>query len=131
MIKKFKAIILAGFMCILFTTTAFAAKKNFAFSCIPKGGDGYTSSNPKSDSENYAYFTVTDANLIDKDKVKYVVTNSAHTKEVSDAITYIGKSKPYRQTLKYNSGYAKQGAKYCLKIRSYNYSLRISGRWNS
>ena len=95
MIKKFKAIILAGFICILFTTTAFAAKKNFAFSCIPKGGDGYTSSNPKSDSENYAYFTVTDANLIDKDKVKYVVTNSAHTKEVSDAITVAPQRKEF------------------------------------
>ena len=95
MIKKFKAIILAGFMCILFTTTAFAAKKNFAFSCIPKGGDGYTSSNPKSDSENYAYFTVTDANLIDKDKVRYVVTNSAHTKEVSDAITVAPQRKEF------------------------------------
>lgn len=120
-----------GMMCMLFSVTAFAAKKEFSFSVIPKGGNGYTATNAKSDNEGYAYVTVESANLISGDLVRYVVTNTERTKEVTSAVTFSGTNKPYKQTLKYYSGYAKKGKSYRLKIRTYNYSLQISGRWNS
>ena len=129
--EKAKKIVAVGFICMLFSTTAFAAKKDVDFDYIAKGADGYTANNPKDDSEGYAYVTVTGGNLISGDKVRYVVSNSGKTKEVSTAATYTGTAKPYKQTLKYNSGYAKKGAKYRLKIHTYNYSLKISGKWNS
>lgn len=127
-VKKITAV---TFMCMLFSTTAFAARKDFTFE-IPKGGAGFTAVNPKNDNEIYAYVTINSANLNSKDKIRYVVSSSDMTKEVTASSTYHGNLKPYKQTLKYkNSSYAKKGKKYRLKIQTYNYSRRISGVWNS
>lgn len=129
--EKLKKLAVIGTMCMLFSTTAFAAKKDVDFDYIAKGSDGYTANNAKDDNEGYAYVTVTSGNLVSGDKVKYVVSNSGKTKEVSDSVTYNGTAKPYKQTLKYKSGYAQKGKKYRLKVHTYNYSLKIHGKWNS
>lgn len=129
--EKLKKVAVLGAMCMLFSTTAYAANKDVDFDYIAKGEDGYTANNAKDDNEEYAYVTVTSENLISGDKVKYVVSNSEKTKEVSAAVICYGTQKPYKQTLKYKSGYAQKGKKYRLKIHTYNYSLMIHGRWNS
>ncbi len=116
---------------MMFATTAFAAKKEFNFTLIPVGGEKFTKENAKSDNEGYAYVTVDNANLISEDLVEYVVYNKAKTNPVSAGMTCYGTFKPYKQTLKYKSGYAKKGKEYRLKIHTYNYSLKISGKWNS
>lgn len=129
--RRISKILTLAVMCMLFATTAMAAKKDFSFSLISKGGNAYTAKNAKSDSEAYAYVTVDSANLISGDKVLYIVSNSAKTADVSAGATYLGINKPYKQTLKYKSGYAVKGKEYRLRIHTYNYSLQISGKWNS
>lgn len=127
-VKKITAV---TFMCMLFSTTAFAARQEFTFE-IPKGGVGFTAANPKSDDEIYAYVTITSAKLNSKDKIKYVVSDKNMTKEVTTSHTFGGNDAPNKQKFKYkSSSYAKQGKKYRLKIQTYNYSRRISGVWNS
>lgn len=129
--ERVKKITAVTFMCMLFSTTAFAARHEFTFE-IPKGGVGFTAANPKNDNEIYAYVTITKANLNSKDKIKYVVSNTDMTKEVTPSLICNGNIKPYKQTLKYsNSSYAKKGKKYRLKIQTYNYSRKLSGVWNS
>lgn len=129
--KRITKILVLGMMCMMFAATAFAAKKDFSFSLIPAGGEKFTEPNAKSDNEGYAYVTVDSANLISGDLVQYVVYNKAKTDPVSASIAFSGTNKPYKQTLKYKSGYAKKGKEYRLKIHTYNYSLKISGKWNS
>lgn len=129
--ERVKKITAVTFMCMLFSTTAFAARHEFTFE-IPKGGVGFTAVNPKNDNEIYAYVTINSANLNSKDKIRYVVTSSDMTKEVTSSLTCNGNIKPYKQTLKYkSSSYAKKGKKYRLKIQTFNYSRRFSGVWNS
>ncbi|MDE7432507.1 MAG: hypothetical protein K2N34_11430 [Lachnospiraceae bacterium] len=129
--QKVKKITAVTFMCMLFSTTAFASKHSFKFE-LPKGGTGITASNPKNDNDIYAYVTVDSANLGSQDSVRYVVTNSDQTKEVTKPFPTSGTKKPNRSRLKYNnSSYAKKGKKYCLKITTYNYSRKFSGKWNS
>ncbi len=129
--KRITKILALGTMCMMFATTAFAAKKDFYFSLIPVGGEKHSEPNAKSDNEGYAYVTVESANLISGDLVEYSVTNKAKTAVVSQSLPIPGTIKPYKQTLKYKSGYAKKGKEYCLKVKSYNYSLQIRGKWNS
>ena len=129
--KRITKILAMGTMCMMFATTAFAAKKEFNFSLISPGGEKFTTENAKSDNEGYAYVTVNNANLISGDLVEYVVYNKAKTAPVSASVAYRGTNKPYKQTLKYKSGYAKKGKEYRLKIHTYNYSLQIAGKWNS
>lgn len=129
--ERVKKITAVTFMCMLFSTTAFAARHEFTFE-IPKGGVGFTAANPKNDNEIYAYVSIKNANLSSKDVVRYVVSNTDMTKEVTCAFTFKGKKVPDQQTFKYNkSSYAKRGKKYRLKIQPYNYTRRFSGVWNS
>lgn len=126
-----KKIILFGMLCMMFTTTVLAEKKEFYFKCINRDTDGYTKNNPKSDYEKYAYVTVTEANLSTSDKVYYVVTNSDKDKEVTRGITYCGTSKPNAQRLAYYKGYGTKNIYYRLKLHTYHYWLTAKGRWNS
>lgn len=87
--------------------------------------------NPKSDNEAYAYVTTKGTTMVSGDKIRYAVSNSAKTKEVSDHKTIEGATILNRQKIKYLSGYNVKGRKYRLKVKSYNYSTHVKGRWNS
>lgn len=91
----------------------------------------YSGENPKSDNEGYAYVTVEKANVKNDSAVEYAVSNTGRTADVSTVFEFDGKIKPYKDRLKYKSGYAKKGKKYRLRIKSLNHNLQISGRWNS
>lgn len=129
--KHCKKVALIMALSMMTSISAFAAKKEFNFEMIPEGKSAYTAANSKSDNEEYAYVTVEKANLIKGDKVEYAVSNNAETADVSHRATYTGTLKPYKQTLKYKSGYGKKDTKYKLRIKTYNYNLKVSGRWNS
>ncbi|MDO5517730.1 MAG: hypothetical protein Q4F66_09240 [Clostridium sp.] len=128
--KIIKKLVVGTTLCMMLSTTAFAAKKEFNFS-LSKGNSGYTATNAKSDNEGYAYVTVTDSNLISSDKVSYVVTSSDKATNVTAGLTRNGAEPLYKQSFRYKSGYAKKGAAYRLHIKTINNSLRIEGRWNS
>ena len=129
--KHCKKVALIMALSMMTSISAFAAKKEFNFKIIPKGQSAYTKANLKSDNEKYAYVTVEKADLISNDKVEYAVSNNSETADVSARATYHGKLKPYKQTLKYNSGQGIAKVNYKLRIKTYNYSVQVSGRWNS
>lgn len=129
--KKYASgILILATLCMLFTITAFAEKKEFSCT-INKGNTYYTDVNKKSDSEKYAYVTVTDSDLITGDQVRYVISNKTCDGEVSQAITYSGAYNLYKQTLKYDATSGNKDVLYRLKIKTFNYNIKLTGKWDS
>lgn len=129
--KKLKsALVIMSAALLLSSSMVMGAKKEFSFS-ITKGGTVYSVSNPKSDSERYAYVTVNTANLIPDDQVRYSVALPTSSTEVSVFMEFYGNTKPYKQTLKYLPGHGEASKSYRLRVKSYKYSVSMSGVWNS
>lgn len=129
--KHCKKVALIMALSMMTSVTAFAEKKIFNFNVVVERTSKYSGENPKSDNEGYAYVTVEKANVKNDSAVEYAVSNTGRTADVSTVFEFDGKIKPYKDRLKYKSGYAKKGKKYRLRIKSLNHNLQISGRWNS
>ena len=129
--KHCKKVALIMALSMMTSVTAFAEKKIFNFNVVVERTSKYSGENPKSDNEGYAYVTVEKANVKNDSAVEYAVSNNSETADVSARATYHGKLKPYKQTLKYNSGQGIAKVNYKLRIKTYNYSVQVSGRWNS